>query len=95
VAALLLGVVALVVALLALLDIARREALQTGTIFTEAAVRVRWTVVAEALVVLAVAGLVVWRIRGRTMQLIWLAGVVWILALFDFILVGMAGTIPS
>ena len=89
-----LGAVALVVLLLALLDMARTEDLQTGAVFVQAATNLRRIVLGEAVLVVLSAAAVAWRVRRRTIQALVLAGIVWILALFDFVIVGSAGAIP-
>ena len=94
VAMLTLGAVALVVLLLALLDMARTEDLQTGAVFAQAATNLRWTVLGEAVFVLLSAAAVAWRVHQRTILAQVLAGTVWILVLFDLWIVGSAGAIP-
>ena len=92
--ALALGAVALVILLLALLDLARTEDLQTGAVFAQAATNLRRIVLGEAVLVVLSAAVVGWRLRQRTTQALILAVIVWILALFDFVIVGSAGAIP-
>jgi hypothetical protein len=92
--ALALGAVALIALLLALLDMARMEGLQQGAEFQRAATNLRLTVVGEVIVLLATVAVVIWRVTGRTAQIIVVACAVWILAFFDFVIVGAAGAIP-
>jgi hypothetical protein len=89
-----LGAISLAVLLWAILDLARIQQSHGGEAFQRSANALRLLVVAEMLCVAIGSGLVVWLSRGPTARPVIMAVVVWVLSLFDFVLLGMASVVP-
>ena len=88
------GILVLGVGLWAFLDMARMEQANPGPEFQQAAVQLRFTVAAEIVGIAILAALIVWRAATSTRRLALLAAAVWLVALFDLSIVGLAGAVP-
>jgi hypothetical protein len=93
-AALAVGAIVLGALFWALLDLARIQQSHGGAEFERSAGLARGIVVVEIVGVAVTALVVVWRSRSATVRLVILAVVVWTLAVCDFWLLALAGTVP-
>ena len=93
-AAFAVGAIVLLVLLWGLLDLARIQESHGGAEFERSARFARAIVAVEIVGVAVTALVVLWRSRGAIFRLVVLAVAVWSLGLFDFALLGQAGTVP-